>query len=193
MENDSSVSDQELLTKIQQGSANAFAILVKRHSQRFYRLAYVMTYNQSVAQDIVQDAFLKLWEKPYLWDITKNSQFSTWFYRLVLNLCYDYHKKSKEVLDNDIAAKLADTDSPETYAISLEQDNLVKQLLSTLPHRQKAAVNLCYFELLSQKQAAEVLGVSVSALQALLARAKLKAKQDLADLLAAGGQDGYSK
>ena len=55
--------DHELLALIQDGSSQAFALLVERHTERFYRLAYRYLQNKEAAEDMVQDAFLKLWEE----------------------------------------------------------------------------------------------------------------------------------
>ena len=53
--------DHDLLALIQDGSHDAFAVLVRRHTERFYRLAYRYVQTKETAEDIVQDAFLKLW------------------------------------------------------------------------------------------------------------------------------------
>ena len=94
--------DNELLGLIQDGNGHAFAVLVERHTDRFYRLAYRYLQDKAAAEDAVQDAFLKLWENPALWQPERNSKFTTWFYRIIVNLCLDQHKKKKpEALDND--------------------------------------------------------------------------------------------
>src|SRR5688572_7765335 len=96
--------DHELLTLIQDGSHDAFAVLVQRHSERFYRLAYRYVHNRETAEDIVQDAFLKLWEAPERWQPERNSKFTTWFYRVVVNLCLDWQKKKRPLaLDDEIS------------------------------------------------------------------------------------------
>ena len=59
--------DGELLGLIQSGSHYAFGVLVRRHTERFYHLAYRYVQNRETAEDIVQDAFLKLWEEPSRW------------------------------------------------------------------------------------------------------------------------------
>ena len=87
--------DQELLALIQDGSHQAFAELVKRHTERFYRLAYRYVQNRETAEDLVQDAFLRLWENPAIWQPDRNSKFTTWFYRIVVNLCLDWQKKKR--------------------------------------------------------------------------------------------------
>ena len=56
--------DEELLALIQDGSQQAFSVLVQRHTERFYRLAYRYLQNKEAAEDVVQDAFVKLWEDP---------------------------------------------------------------------------------------------------------------------------------
>ena len=86
--------DQELLALIQDGSHQAFAELVQRHTERFYRLAYRYAQNRETAEDLVQDAFVRLWENPASWRPDRNSKFTTWFYRIVVNLCLDWQKKN---------------------------------------------------------------------------------------------------
>lgn len=85
--------DNELLSLIQSGSSQAFSTLVERHTERFYRLAYRYLQSREAAEDAVQDAFIKLWENPGLWQPEKNSKFTTWFYRIVVNLCLDSRKR----------------------------------------------------------------------------------------------------
>src|SRR5918992_3813519 len=95
--------DYALLAHIQDGSHDAFAVLVQRHTERFYRLAYRYVQNRETAEDIVQDAFLKLCEVPGRWQPERNSKFTTWFYRIVVNLCLDWQKKKRPLaLDEEL-------------------------------------------------------------------------------------------
>src|SRR5919109_2155630 len=87
--------DQELLAGIRDGSHDAFGILVRRHTERFYRLAYRYVQNREAAEDIVQDAFVKLWEDPGKWQPGRNTRFTTWFYRIVVNLCLGWRKRKR--------------------------------------------------------------------------------------------------
>jgi len=86
--------DAWLLTRLQEGEHAAFTILVQRHASRFYRVAYRFVSNRAEAEDIVQDAFLKLWERPNMWQAGKNTAFTTWFHRVVINLCLDRTRKN---------------------------------------------------------------------------------------------------
>ena len=93
--------DSELLALVQDGSHPAFAALVERHTERFYRLAFRYLQNREAAEDVVQDAFLKLWENPATWQPDQNSRFTTWFYRIVVNLCLDWQKRKRPVALNE--------------------------------------------------------------------------------------------
>jgi len=164
--------DHELLALVQDGSGQAFAVLVERHTQRFYRLAFRYLQNREAAEDVVQDAFLKLWENPSLWQAERNSKFTTWFYRIVVNLCLDQLKKKKpEALDDDNL--VADDHEPVDKMMMREQEQkMVEKEIAALPERQRTALNLCFDEGLTNQEAADVMGVNLKALQSLIMRAK---------------------
>jgi RNA polymerase sigma-70 factor, ECF subfamily len=168
--------DHELLTLIQDGSHHAFAELVKRHTERFYRLAYRYVQTKETAEDIVQDAFLRLWEDPGKWQAERNSKFTTWFYRVVVNLCLDWQKKKRPVeLDEEI--ELADDrEAMDAAMIRTQEHKILETEIGALPERQRMALNLCFDEGLSNQQAAEVMGVNLKALQSLIMRAKAALK-----------------
>ena len=171
--------DHELLALVQDGNGHAFAVLVERHTGRFYRLAYRFLQDKAAAEDVVQDAFLKLWENPGLWQPERNSKFTTWFYRIVVNLCLDQRKKKKPaVLDND--AMVADDREPvdETMMHAQEQ-KMVEKEIAALPERQRTALNLCFDAGLTNQEAADVMGINLKALQSLIMRAKTTLKERL--------------
>jgi len=169
--------DQELLAFIQEGSHPAFAELVQRHTQRFYRLAFRYVQSRETAEDLVQDAFLRLWENSASWQPQRNSQFTTWFYRIVVNLCLDWQKKKRPVpLDEDLPL----VDERETaYEVMarIQEQRLLEKEIASLPERQRTALNLCFDEGLSNREAAAVMGVNLKALQSLIMRAKTTLKE----------------
>ena len=169
--------DQELLALIQDGSHQAFAELVRRHTERFYRLAYRYAQNRETAEDLVQDAFVRLWENPASWRPDRNSKFTTWFYRIVVNLCLDWQKKKRPVLlDQDMP--LADErESADEAMIRNQEQKLLEKEIAALPERQRTALNLCFDEGLSNQEAAEAMGVNLKALQSLIMRAKTTLKE----------------
>ena len=170
------LDDKSLMCQIQEGSHEAFATLVDRHSNRFYRIAYRLVSSKDNAEDIVQDAFLKLWNRPNLWDPGKGAKFTTWFYRVVINMCLDHRKKKKLInLSGDI--ELVDENpGPDVLFDEHQEQALLEQFIYELPERQQLAINLCYYEGLSNNEAAQIIGVTVKALQSLVMRAKTTLK-----------------
>jgi RNA polymerase sigma-70 factor (ECF subfamily) len=175
----SKISDEELVKKVVKGDHSAFADLVKRHTNRYYSLAYRTLFNKLEAEEIVQEAFLKLWHRPELWDETKKTRFSTWFYRVVANMCIDRNRKKKPVLMEDIEAVAGkSSDNTDEVVILRERRRIADALILELPENQRMALNLCFYEGLTNQEAAEIMGLSLKALQSLIIRAKnaLKAK-----------------
>lgn len=177
---DNSEDDALLLKKLSQGDERAFSELLERHSDRFYALAWRITSNNQDAEDVVQDAFLKLWNNPKLYDPSKGTKFTTWFYRIVSNTAIDYIRKRKKTvgtenfdwIESDQAGQFDDYNDQQ-------QEVFLEQAIQDLPDKQKLALNLCFYEELSNKEAAEILGVGIKALESLLMRAKSNLKDNL--------------
>jgi RNA polymerase sigma-70 factor (ECF subfamily) len=162
---------------MQQGNHEAFAEMVHRHSNRFYRIAYRIVSSKNDAEDVVQEAFLKIWQRPRLWDSHKGAKFTTWFYKVVINLCIDHNKKKRPLALHE-GLEVADQ-KPGLDELVDKQDRqmLLETLIHELPERQQLALNLCFYEGLSNKVAAEILGVTVKALQSLIMHAKTTLKK----------------
>ena len=167
-------SDESLMRLIRQGSHQAFAILVRRHTDRFFAGAYRMCGNTQEAEDMVQDAFLKIWQNPDIWKEDRGAKFTTWFYRILVNANIDRLRKSQKMVSDDaILPFIADgRASPETQTAEGEEQRKIEGALSALPERQKTALTLCFYEGLSNAEAAETMGVKLKALESLLMRAK---------------------
>ena len=171
--------DASLLLRICAHDHVAFAILVRKHTSRFFRVAYRFVGNRSEAEDIVQDAFLKLWEKPDSWQAEKNTAFTTWFHRIVVNRCLDRLRKKRPLplLEEDVLPDERQTH--EELMLEREKQRMVDRYVAQLPERQRTALNLCFYEGLSNQEAADIMGLRLKALQALLMRAKTTLKENL--------------
>lgn len=167
------------------GDQRAFAGLVERHSRRAAALAARITLNRSDAEEVVQEAFLRVWVKAPSWRPQGESggaQFSTWFHRILVNLSIDRRRKpAGEGLD--AAGEIAD-EAPsalDTLA-EAETSRRVNAAVAGLPERQRAALAMCHFEGMSNIEAAKALDLSVGAVESLLVRARRQLKESLADL-----------
>lgn len=181
-----SPDDEYLLRQIQKGDNAAFATLVKRHSTKYYNLAFRYMLNRESAEDVVQTAFLKLFENPGIWNPKKKVKFTTWFYRIVVNLCLDNKKKYTTVQLPETFEVSDGKLNQEEETLAQETKTLLAAEIASLPDRQKTALILCFYEDMSHKEAAEILAVSIQALQSLLMRAKetlkIKMKEYLRDI-----------
>ena len=175
--------DHELLSLIRQGSSQAFATLVERHTERFYRLAYRYLQSRETAEDVVQDAFIKLWENPALWQPDRNSKFTTWFYRIVVNLCLDAHKRKKPAPLEDSMTLVDERVPVDELMIRAQQQKRLEKEIAGLPERQRVALNLCFDEGLTNQEAAQIMGVNLKAFQSLIMRAKTTLKARLKEFL----------
>lgn len=161
------------------GDMNALAVLVRRHQVRVRSLAYRLTGRWDVADDIAQEAFLRLHRFASRYQPT--AAFSTWLYRIVVNLCLDRSKRRKPAsLPED--RPLADPAPSASEAMARqERIDAIRQAIAELPERQRTAVVLHRFENLGHEQIAEVTGWSVSAVESLLVRAYGRLRERLKD------------
>ncbi len=173
-------SDERLMVRVREQDHQAFAMLVRRHTDRFYATAFRMCGQQEEAEDIVQEAFLKLWDRPESWDASKGAKFTTWFYRVVTNQALDRLRKRKNSYGTEVVERLVDPSKDQQREMEDSQEQkYIEAAIQALPERQKAALNLCFYEGLSNKEAAEALGVGIKALESLLMRAKAGLRDEL--------------
>jgi len=173
-------SDEDLLAAIASREKAAFSMLIDRHMENVRSLSWRLLNNHADVDDIAQDVFLKLWNKP---DSFKpgNAKFSTWLYRVTKNACIDKQRKMKnstglEVVELTYADNKPD---PESQLVANSQAEQVNNAIAKLPPRQAQAISLSHFEGVSNIEAAQILEVSVEAVESLLGRARRSLKATL--------------
>ena len=166
------ISDPQLLHLIQDGDKSTFTELVNRHANRFYRIAFRFLNSRDNAEDIVQAAFLKLWNNTGLWKSNFDAKFTTWFSKIVINLCLDLKKKNKNILEIDENEIAGNDETPYETISKRQNQEMLDMYLDELPDRQQTAINLCFYEGFSNKEAAEIMEINIKALESLLMRAK---------------------
>ena len=171
--------DAEDVAKAGRGDRDAAARLIARHTPKLLTVARRML--GAEAEDVVQDVFVRLWTHAGSWQPGK-AKFETWLYRVMLNQCYDRLRR-RPTQPMDAAAEMADDGAPPGAGLDrgvVERE--IARALDTLPERQKAAILLCHFKDCGNIEAAEIMGLSVEALESLLARGRRTLRGRLAHL-----------
>ncbi len=166
--------DSLLMQKSAAGDTRAFARLVARHLAATVRMASRILGNTAEAEDVAQEAFLRVWKHAPAWETPERAgaQFTTWLYRIVLNLCIDHKRRQGFTPLEDLPEPADARDNAETALLRRQQSQRVRQAVDALPERQREAFVLCFYEERSNKDAADILCVSVKALESLLVRAR---------------------
>ena len=166
-------ADHALLAAFADGDRKAAQQLTEKLMPKIYAHAYYRLGNTSDAEDVTQEAFLKLWKVAPNWKQDK-AQVSTWLYRVVSNLCKDRYRKT--TLEGTASTE-EPTDEATSPTYRLEEQYRQKALyaaMSALPEGQRLAVQLRHIDELTNPQIAEIMGVSVEAIESLVARGKRK-------------------
>lgn len=163
--------DDRLLQSVANGDKSAFARLRDRHINQIFSLALRVTGSRVDAEDATQEAFTRAWKKASNWQLGE-AKFSTWLYRVTMNLCIDARRKPKaEQLDPELPL-IDPQPSAEAQILRAEQEKRVRLAMAALPERQREAMALCYTLGLSNAEAATTMEISVKAYESLLVRAK---------------------
>lgn len=177
------LSDEALMEQVGEGDHDAFRLLVDRHLGRAVALADRIVRNRSEAEEIAQEAFLRVWINAARWR-PEGALFRTWFTRVLVNLCIDRKRKPQ------MAPLEAAGDPPDERADAFDgvaarqQAERLQAAMAELPERQRAALALCYWEGLSNIEAAKALAVTVGALESLLVRGRRALRDKLEGTLA---------
>lgn len=173
--------DDMLMSQVAEGSRSAFETLARRHLRRALAIAQGVVGNPNDADEIAQEAFMRVWQYADRWSPGR-ARFTTWLHKIVINLSLDRRRKPQWVAI-EAAGDLFDDDIPASDAIARkEHQAAVARALDAIPARQRAAITLFYFEGLSGRDAAEGMGISVSAFEQLLLRARRAVRAELASV-----------
>lgn len=186
------VSDAVAVERTLAGERDAYRVLVDRHSRNVYRLAYRMTGNSHDAEEIVQEAFLRAYQK--LRQFAGNANFGTWVYRIAANYAIDrIRQRGSEDSRRQPQTQLADagleidpvaivpdpSPSPERLAQSAQLAARMQAALATLTPAERTAIVMRHWEGCAIEEIAAVLKSSSNATKNTVFRAVSKLRKAL--------------
>lgn len=174
--------DASLMQAVAGGDRIAYGHLVERHLRHAVNLAFRILFNRADAEEVAQEAFLRVWQHAARWRADGGASFRTWLNRVIVNLCIDRRRRPVMAALDDQMDPVDPGATPYDALLGGETAGHVAAALARLPDRQRAAIVLCYWEGETNIAAAEALGISVGALESLLVRAKRALRDDLGGL-----------
>ena len=179
------ISNSELVKKSQLGDKAAFEQLVIRHQDLVFSLAYKLTGNREMANDVAQEAFIRAWKA--IEKFRGDSTFSTWIYRITVNTAWTLRKKAKKhntlnIDDTYEPIVIDEKKDPELVAINSDLSSVLINALDKIPIEQRIIVELKNIEGRSHKEIADYLDISVTAAKVRLHRAHQKLRQILEEV-----------
>ncbi|MDB2578306.1 MAG: RNA polymerase sigma factor [Tateyamaria sp.] len=165
--------DSALLARYARGDAAAARALTARLVPRVHAQAFRMLGDATEAEDVAQDAMMRLWRVAPEWR-SGEARVTTWLYRVVANLCTDrLRKRPRGNVALDTVAEPPDpTPSVEARLQSNARASALRDALASLPERQRIAVMMRHFDGAANPEIADRLGVSTKAVESLTARGK---------------------
>lgn len=169
--------DAQIVERVRAGATQEFAILVARYQRTLYRHAVTMVLDHGVAEDMVQDAFVRAYSR--LRECRDPERFRAWLFQTLRNRCLDYLKsrRQRDVPIDDAEPLVDPTEAPDALAERGETASRIASALATLSPEQRETFVMHYVDGMPYEAMSELFDVSVSALKmrALRAREALSA------------------
>lgn len=163
--------DAGLIERIGRGDAAATRLVVAAKLPRVLGLATRLLRDTGEAEDVAQEAFVRAWKVASRWEPGR-ARFDTWLHTVVLNLCRDRLRRRRRLSDEAVPDLADPSAGAEATMLADERGRLVRDAVAALPERQRDAILLVHYQDLPGAEAAAALGVSVEALESLLARGR---------------------
>jgi RNA polymerase sigma-70 factor (ECF subfamily) len=181
--------DVALVARVRAGDVAAYDELVRKYERQVFRIAQHITQNREDAEDVVQDAFLKAYEK--LDQFQGNSKFYTWLVRIAVNEGLMRLRKRRtartvsidedmETEEGSVQREIADwAPDPEQNYTQAELAEILRKTIQGLPRGFRIVFALRDVEGMSTEETAETLGLSIPAVKSRLLRARLQLRERL--------------
>jgi RNA polymerase sigma-70 factor (ECF subfamily) len=184
--------DKEIIERCRKGDIGAFNELVKQYEKQVYNFAYRLTNNYDDANDIAQDAFLRVFNA--IGNFRGDASFTTWLFRITTNVFLDDRKKVRahphtsldeymELDESSVARQIEDTGpTPEAITEESERNRILQNAVASLPEYQRVMVVLYHTEQKSYEEIAEIMDMPIGTVKSRLNRARLALKEKLSPI-----------
>ncbi len=180
--------DEPLVERLAARDCGALREVIALHAKRLHRVAWRMTSDAQEAEDIVQEALLRLWDQApriaaRLPAGSEGTGFrlGAWLQRVVTNLAIDRLRRTRRLTHSDFPEQEDETPLADAVVEAREDGSLARALIAALPERQRAAIVLTYYEELPNAQAAAAMDMNIKAFESLLHRARTGLRQAFAE------------
>lgn len=155
-------TDQDLAVLLNQGDRDAFKQLYLLYSPRIYKKILQLVKQPAIAEELLQDVFVKIWEKRGYIDAEKS--FQSFLYRIAQNLVTDLFRRlalDRKMMESFIA-EASDTYIPFDESVEIETKQLLQKALNILPAQRKKIYTLIKIEGKTYEEVSNLLGISTS-------------------------------
>lgn len=168
-------TDMQLIEEVRQGQRASYSELVKRHQRGLLRLSMRFMKDMDVAQDVVQDAFIKAYEKLNLFE--GRSSFKSWIYQIAVNTARNKLRENRYDFSNIDDVHLSVSATAESGLVHRAVSEIIQSEVDRLPFKQKTALVLRVYEDMSFAEIAEVMECPYDTAKANYRHALLKLKE----------------
>jgi len=174
------LTDDEYMAAIARREPAAFRVIAVAHGPQLHRIAYRMLGDAPEAEDVAQEALLRLWTSAARWR-PGGTGIAAWLTRVTVNLCLDRLRRRRFVSDSPLPEGVDPTPGAEAALVADRLRARTLKALATLNPRQRAAIVLTYYEELPNAAAAETMEMRLKAFESLLLRARTALRAALAE------------
>jgi RNA polymerase sigma-70 factor (ECF subfamily) len=184
-DNEAIIQEAYLLAQIGVGDRDAFRKLYTRYSAPLLSLAVRLVGNLGESEEMIQDAFMKIWRNAASYDARKSRPF-TWAVTITRRTCIDHLRKRRRLPETTTMSDEAEVensggDSVRGLAEAREDSERLREALAQAPRRQRQALELALFSEMTHTEIAEVLQQPIGTVKSWIRRGLLDLRETLAD------------
>ncbi|MCP2520341.1 RNA polymerase sigma factor [Candidatus Aminicenantes bacterium AC-335-A11] len=180
--------EKEIIRRIKCGDKEAFNFLIKLYQKKIFRLAYCYFQDEEEAMEIVQETFLRVYQK--IKYFTEGRNFQNWIYKIASNLCIDHYRKLHRT--NKLINKLKENHTVHTLderqSSASDFKEILKKSIQYLPYKQKMVFIMKYYEGLKYNEISKIMKISIGTAKSLNHRA-IKSLQSIVNRFIRGNKN----